>query len=477
MLAASDIDEYELNFPEPHAAQKIFCYWDEFYPQAQCLIAPCGTKLGKSFGSSIWLGKQAVNNPRSYNAWIGPTYRKCKIGYRYLKCLLDFPGVAECVDSRLEIYLSNGSTLNFIHGKDAETTVEGENIANFVIDEAGKQVKQLWHSLFTTITQTRGKGIITGTPRGFTWYYEEFRKAKRGDPFYCWDQLPTWLSPYVDAKAIEQARRLLPRALFQQYYEALFVSDSTVFGDISNVWDESLSLVNPCAKFWIHPDPSARALDTVTGWDIAKHRDYSVFFTVNSKGMLVGYARMRQVPYKVQVERLEHYLHTYFKGDRSLRYDETGVGSAVSEILSERDIDANITGVTFTNRSKQELVGRTTMAIERNWFKAPRLEQIEHEFGSYEVNVTKSGLFTYSAPEGENDDCVSAGMLAITGAYENFRMEEADDVISKYIGEDGKKEEDDITNYVESALDDNKDDFFDDENAIEEKDDFSFELE
>jgi len=462
-----------LRLPKLYPEQEIFATWSDTNLDAQCFIAPSGTKVGKSFGSAVWLAKEALSNPNLYCVWIGPTYMKAKIGYRYIKAMLPEHPSIECLDGKLEIRLGNRSFIKFLHGKDAETTVEGEAVDRFVIDESGKQSKQLWYSLFTTITQTQGLGIVTGTPRGFTWYYEEFRKAKLGDPFYVWKQLKTEQSPYVNPKALIQAKRLLPKALYDQYYNAQFVSMSTVFGDISTMFDESLK-VNPMCKLWIHPDPATRALDTVTGWDMAKHQDYSVFYTVNTSGQLVGYARFRRIPYDKQVDRLKHYLHTYMTGDRMLRYDATGVGSAVGEMISEKDIDASVTAVIFSQKSKQEMVSRTSIAIENGWHKAPRIEQIEHEFGSYELSVTKSGLFSYSAPDGEHDDVVSAAMLAISGAFQMAAADESEKFLEKLMtGGDSEDDEELIEKAASEFMGDDGDDFFDDD-AAEADDDFNF---
>lgn len=460
-----------IRFPELYEAQKIFGNWDTIHPDSQVLVAPSGTKVGKSYGSAMWLTKRALMNPNSYNVWIGPTYLKSKIGFRYIKSFLPHIDGIHPVDGNLEVKIDNGSYIKFLHGRDAETTVEGEAIDNFVIDESGKQERQLWYSLLTTLTQTKGHGIVTGTPRGFTWYYDIFRKAKQGDPFYCWSQIATRMSPYVTPEAIENARRILPKPLFDQYYEALFVSGGAVFGDISKMWDETL-IIPVGQRLWIHPDESARNIDTVTGWDLAKHRDYSVFYTVNLKGQLVGYARFRHVPYEQQVDRLKIYLHKYFKGDRMLRYDATGVGNAVGEMIADKDIDASVTAVIFSNKSKQEMVSRTSMAVDSGWHKAPRIEEIEHEFGSYEVNVTKSGLFSYSAPDGEHDDVVCAAMLAITGAYQSSLADEAEKVLEQAMNGNLTKdneEDDELSIAADEFSDDN---FFD----AEDDDDTDFEL-
>jgi len=454
--------------PSPYEAQKKLVYWREG-TKAQCLVAPSGTKSGKSFGSALWMVREALLNPGLYCAWIAPTYMKCKIGYRYIKAFLPDHDWVDCVDSRLEITLANRSTIKFLHGRDAETTVEGEAIDRFVIDESGKQSKQLWFSLLTTISQTNGCGIATGTPRGFTWYYDIFRRAQQGDPFFDWMQLETCASPFVKPIAVEQAKRLLPKPLFDQYYRAIFVTMSTVFGDLDKIFDDDLK-VNPQTRFWVHPDAEQRAIETVTGWDLAKHQDYTVFYTVNIEGKLVGYARFRHVPYEHQVDRLKIYLDKYFTGDKLLRYDATGVGDAVGEIISQKDIDASITPVIFSQRSKQEMVSRTTIAIDSDWHKAPRIEQILHEFGSYELTVTKSGLFSYSAPDGEHDDVVSAAILAVSGAYMLSIADAGEKFLEDYLisGDIDEDIDDEITAAASEFSRTKADDFFEKDLSYED---------
>jgi len=468
-------EQVTIILPEPHEEQRIFFDWHLLHPVAQVLVAPCGTKFGKSYGCSLWLAREALENPGSFCVWIAPTYLKAKIGYRYLKAMLNIGGdFVECLDGLLEIRFCNSSFIKFLHGKDAEVTVEGEGVDRFVIDEGGKTAKQLWYSLFTTITQTMGKGIITGTPKGFNWYYDVFRTAKRGDPFYCWAHLMTEDSPYVKPKAIEQAKRLLPKALFDQYYRAMFVSSGSVFGDLSGIWEEGLKIPEGRVRFWVHPDEKERLKDTIHGIDLAKMQDWTIFYSVNVDGALTGYCRFRHTPYTRQVQRVEEYLKRFYpKTDNHIRYDATGVGIAVGDILADSEVDASVTPVTFTNKSKQEMVTRTTIAIEQGWHKAPRIEDIEHEFASYEVSVTRSGLHSYAAPDGEHDDIVSAGMLAISGAYQSCQAEEAEKLLEEIMGGKIEKDEDSLGEYAkEAGLKPGDDDFFNDSDEVE--DDFDF---
>lgn len=466
-----------IRLPTPHQHQKIFYDWQDLYPKAQCLVAPCGTKLGKTFGCSIWMLKEALTYPSLYCAWIAPTYLKCRIAYRYMKAMLPDHPHFKCVDGRLEIHLANGSFIKFLHGRDAEVTVEGEAVDRFVLDESGKITKQVWFSLFTTITQTLGYGICTGTPRGFTWYYEMFRKAKSGDPFYCWAQLSTEQSPFIKSQAIENAKRILPKHLYDQYYLAKFISSGSVFGDLNSMFDRSLKVPEGNVKFWIHPDASTRDRPVVHGMDVAKQKDYTVVYSTNDQGKLVGYCRYRHVPYPRQAQRFESYINRFFSSpnaENDLRYDATGVGVAFGDLLGDLDIDCGITPVTFTNKSKSEMVTRVTMAIEQTWHKAPSIERISHEFGSYELTVTKSGLHSYSAPDGEHDDVVSAALLSISGAYQAAIAEEAEKMVEQLT--DGK-ENSDVNAWADTISNYDDDDFFVDSEGDPNDDDFDSYLE
>jgi len=461
-----------IRLPGAHEHQRVFTDWPEMYPEAQVLVGPAGTKSGKTMGASLWLTTEALTYKGLYCAWVAPTYQKCQIAYRYIKAMVNIDGLARCVDGKLEIRLANGSFIKFMHGRDAEVTVEGEAIDRFVLDEAGKIVRQVWHSLFTTITQTMGLGIITGTPRGFNWYYDVFRLAKSGDPFFCWAQLQTDCSPFVRPEAIANAKRLLPKHLFDQYYKAIFTSYGSTFGDLSGVWDESLQVPEGNVRFWIHPNESLRSGSIIHGVDVAKKQDYTVFYSVATNGMCVGFCRFRHVKYQLQAFRLERYLKTYFDGDHILRYDATGVGEAFGEYLADFDLDVAITPITFTNKLKGEMVTRATMALEDGWHRAPRIEVLEHELASYELSVTKTGNHTYSAPEGEHDDCVTALMLALSTAYQSAKAEEAEKLLEAAMqGKDiTEVTEDPVAEYARVAGGSEDEDGFFDNETVEELD-------
>lgn len=419
--------------PAPHKAQEVFVFWEELFPQAQVLVAPAGTKVGKTFGGSEWILGSGLVNPGHYGAWIAPTLYKCRIAYRYMKAMIPDIEWINPKDGNLEIHMGNGSFIKFLHGRDAEVTVEGEAIDDFVVDEAGKQKQQLWFSLLTTITQTEGKGIITGTPRGRTWYYDLFQKALRGDPMLCHALLRTIDSPFVNPLAIERARRILPDALFRQYYLAEFVSDSQVYGDLEKVWRPELPVEH--RGYWVHPSVEARSKPVVIGVDLAKRNDFTVFAAINSDGETVGYIRLRHKTYGEQVRILARFTLSFTGEDNQIIYDRTGLGDAVGEQISQL-FDAlksswTVTPLVFTNASKQEMVSRVIHAIDTRWWRCPRITRVEDEFVNLEVTTTKTGFHSYGHPSGEYDDVHWAFAMAISGAQAFNRQGDALDMIDE----------------------------------------------
>src|SRR5438045_3650509 len=44
------------------------------YPQLRFVVGACGTKFGKTYGSSIMIARQAWENHDSLNWWVAPSY-------------------------------------------------------------------------------------------------------------------------------------------------------------------------------------------------------------------------------------------------------------------------------------------------------------------------------------------------------------------------------------------------------------------
>jgi hypothetical protein len=94
----------------------------------------------------------------------------------------------------------------------------------------------------------------------------------------------------------------------------------------------------------------------------------------------------------------------------TLMVDEGNAGSVIVEDLQEAGFD--VVGINFTTH-KGNMVRLLANDLERG--RAFVLDQMLNEFEDYGMSMTPAGRITYSAPEGEHDDVVSAKMLAHWG--------------------------------------------------------------
>jgi hypothetical protein len=288
---------------------------------------------------------------------------------------------------------------------------------------------------------------------------------RNDDPFFCYATMKTEDSPFVTKEAVARAKKLLPTHLFAQYYLAEFISHSSTFGDLNLMWDDSYHLRTSHEKFWLAPE-TERVGDIVHGVDIAKKQDYTVFYSVNTSGRLVGFCRFHHVTYPQQVVRLKTYLTNYFNQcDNTVRFDATGVGVSFEDLLEEAQLEANLYPTTFTSRSKAEMITKTVMAVQAGWHKAPRLKVIAHEFAVYELTVTSTGNHKYGAPDGDHDDVVSAAILAISTAYINSANTESEKILEAALNGDSL---DDIIGAYSQAIDDQ--DIFAEDDDIDDSD-------
>lgn len=275
-------------------------------------------------------------------------------------------------------------------------------------------------------------------------------------------------SPFVTKEAIARAKKLLPPHLFAQYYLAEFISHSSTFGNLDLMWDESYIVKPNHEKFWLACEDS-RKDDIVHGVDIAKKQDYTVFYSINTKGQLVGFCRFQHVPYPQQVIRLKTYLTNYFgSAENTVKFDATGVGVSFEDMLEEAQLEASLFPVSFTSKSKSEMITKAVLAIQSGWHKTPRLKCIAHEFAVYELNVTSTGLHKYGAPDGEHDDVVSAAILAISSAYVNSSNTENEKLLEAALKGESL---DDIIGAYSQVLEDENDVFVKDDDDYDDGED------
>ena len=91
--------------------------------------------------------------------------------------------------------------------------------------------------------------------------------------------------------------------------------------------------------------------------------------------------------------------------------DATGPGDPLLEQVKK--LGLSVTGIHFTNTTKQQLIENLALQIEQKKVSFPEISELINELSIYEYELTRAGNVTYAAPSGYHDDSVISLALAV----------------------------------------------------------------
>jgi hypothetical protein len=419
ILANENRKSVVLQLPNAHPKQHELITALDTNPNLRFVVGACGTKFGKTYGTTIAMVKYAWTSRNSLNWWVAPTYAQSKMAFAMIKRLLP-EGTFDPYQADMKIVIKTPageeySTIEFKSG-DNPDSLRGFGVHFFVMDEAARCPYESFVSLLTTTTQTRGKGFVISTPKGRGWFYDVYQKGEKfyddgtakfsesdPDPHPEWFsiRMPSWLNPRVDRKTIEEMRRNLPEDVFQQEVGAQFLTDSAgVFRGIKG-----------CIRGELQPPVAGQSY--VMGVDLARLKDYSVITVMNREQKhVVHFDRFNQISWQVQYQRI---IETAKRYRATVVMDSTGIGDPIVEAIQSagiRVVPYKITGTT----AKQQLIEKLRVNIEKGKISFPLIPVMRRELESYEYEISDAGRISYSAPSGQHDDTVISLALANLGA-------------------------------------------------------------
>ena len=342
-----------------------------------------------------WLIEQALKGKEGYNYWwIAPGYNQAEIAYRRIKLGLSKGAFTSFDTPTPRIKTLIGSWIYFKSADNADS-LYGEDVYAAVIDEASRVGQESWFAVRSTVTATRGPIRAIGNVKGRkNWFYDLCRKAEAGTPGMHYAKITAddaVQAGVLDSAEIEEARRDFPEHVFRELYYAEPGDDSgNPFG---------LNHIRACTT-------EGFALGPIVAWgiDLAKSQDYFVCIGLNESGGVVALHRWRGVPWRQSIRRVWNIVGE----DTPALVDSTGVGDPVLEELQHEH--GNFIGFHFSSTSKQKLMEGLAVSIQSQEITFPK-GQITYELECFEYEVKPSGI-RYSAPPGQNDDCVAALALA-----------------------------------------------------------------
>lgn len=399
---------------KPHAGQR-----EVIADPARFKVLDAGRRWGKTKIGAKMLLDAAKAKDNQLIWWVAPTYKIVKRGYRQVlrqipkELLTHEPPPETNFDAGRSVilHLKNGSTIEF-YSAERPSGMLGEGVDFAVLDEAATMPSTVWEQIIRpTMMDTGGRALLISTPRGRNWFYKRFLAGQDPEnPEWSSWKFPSRTNPYLEEGEIESIISELPQVLIDQEIEAEFIAaGSNVFYIQPSVVQKSKIRDNGLVC-GIEPKGSPVFL----GIDLARTTDFTVLLGAReSDGLNCFYKRFRDVRWSEQKREIRRAVRLLRKAGAetvTLVVDEGGAGSPIKEELEEDGYD--VIGVNFTG-TKAKMVGRFGNDVERG--RAVVLEQRLEEFEQYELHLTPKGVATFSAPEGEHDDVVSAKLLSHWG--------------------------------------------------------------
>jgi PBSX family phage terminase large subunit len=201
---------------------------------------------GRRFGKTTLAIDELIENAlqSKFPVWyVAPTYKQAKmIAWDMLlkklpKELIEYKNEVE-----LEVKMIAGSPI-CLKGADNEDSLRGVGLSFVVLDEYAMMKPNVWQEIIRPmLTDTKGRALFIGTPKGKNALWELFIKGQRKEDGYSSYSFKTIDNPFIDPKEIEDARKQLNDRYFKQEYEASF-EDYT--GLIWPEYNERQHLIEP----------------------------------------------------------------------------------------------------------------------------------------------------------------------------------------------------------------------------------------
>ncbi|GIV51024.1 MAG: hypothetical protein KatS3mg038_1545 [Candidatus Kapaibacterium sp.] len=407
VAVASALNRREVSvlLPPPHRQQRKVLAEAQRYN-----VLACGRRWGKTTLGVILAARCLLEGKRV--GWFAPAYKDAMEVWRELKHrLLDVISAKSETEYRLELLTHGVLDLWTLDDPDSG---RGREYDLVVIDEAAKvkKLEQAWtQTIQPTLLTRRGAAWFLSTPKGRNYFFRLWLTSQQTAGWAGW-RFRTGDTGLVSLSELEEAKRLLPAAAFQQEYEAEFLEDGgVVFRNLDAVCTETPQPVGVVDRRYI------------MGVDWGKHNDYTVFvvFDVDQRRQ-VYVERMNQIDYHLQTQRLlalyERFRPTHVVVERN------AMGEVLVEMLQRKNLP--VVAFNTTAASKTQIVEALALAIEQRSVKLLDDPVQRAELEAFEIERLPSGTFRYAAPPGMHDDMVIALALAWWGVNEYVRLSRAD---------------------------------------------------
>jgi len=326
--------------------------------------------------------------------WYEPTYKVLVENWDWLVNILA-PITTDKSEQEKRLSIATGGAVTMWSLEDRDAS-RGKHYQRVIINEAAKvpHLQYSWENVIRiTLMDLTGGAMICSTPRGFDYFQQLY--ARGIDPlnkqWRSW-KIPSWENPYIPREELEEAKATLPELTYRQEIMAEFISsDGMVFRRVH----EAAVLDDLDAPIAGH--------QYVMGVDVASAVDYTVVTIMDANTReAVHIDRFNRVDYPVLEDRIAGAYQRWHATGAVI--EANSIGQGVIDHLAGRGMV--IVPFTTTNVTKHAIITDLQSAFEHDRVKIVNDPVLIGELLSFESRKTTSGNITYSAPDGQHDDCV-----------------------------------------------------------------------
>ena len=201
---------------------------------------------GRRFGKTTLAIRELCYHARLPNrlCWfVAPSYRQARqiAWVKLKKILLDLRWVKKFNEADLTVHLKNNSII-CLRGADNPDSLRGVGIDFLVLEETSDISETAWTEVLRpTLSDTKGKALFAGTPKGHNWFYDLYQRGKADNSEWKSFLFTTEQGGWVTVEEIEQAKKDLSTKVFRQEYQATW---ETYTGVVYYAFDMQESVVN-----------------------------------------------------------------------------------------------------------------------------------------------------------------------------------------------------------------------------------------
>lgn len=371
-------------------------------------VVCCGRRWGKTtLGIDRLITPETLHHPLG---WWSPTYKMLLEVWRDMVRILK-PVTARKNTTERRIELITGGVVE-MWSMDNPDSARGRHYRRIVVDEAAlvPYLTDGWQqAIRPTLIDLEGDAWFLSTPKGHNGFWQLYNLGlDRNQPDWNSWQMPTSSNPHVPPGEIEAMRHSMPAQVFAQEVMAEFVEDA------GGVFRRVLEAATAPEQ-----DEREPGHEYVFGVDWAQSNDFTVIAVVDTTlRQLVYMDRFNQIEYAIQRGRLRALAERF--RPHAVYSEVNAMGQPITEQLQREGLP--VVPFQTTNATKAAAIDALALAFERADIKIINDPVLISELQAYEMGKTKTGLRTFSAPDGMHDDTVMALALAWQAVAQAVRV-------------------------------------------------------